>query len=534
MHRRRVLSLALAGFAAVVSACSPGPQRAKDALAIADSWEPRSLDPLVLQGTQVALVNNLLFSYLLDVDNAGDPVPEVALAVPTLRNGGISADGKTIRYRLRRDVRWSDGVPLTARDAAYTFAAIADPRNAAASRYGYDLVASVAAPTDDTLIVRMKRPFSPIVSTFLAPGGNYPILPAHVLRGAGPIDRSPFAVRPVGSGPFAVARWDRGDAMTLERNEYFVAQPAIESIHWKFVPSPQTMVSQLRTGEVDAVFGASPSLLPQLRSLPGHRIVVTPVAGMAQWEFNTTDPVVGDVRVRRALAMAVDWPRVVSRATEGNYAAAGAMRGVFGWSYDPGVRYPSSDQRGAAALLAAAGWLPGPGGVRRKNGAPLEVSVAIPADEDTLLRVLTQVQSAEATVGVRLIPHVIAKSLYKSFEGPINQGRFQSGMDRFAADPDPDPSWLVGCDHRAPNGFNRARYCNAAVDAAIADATATYDQVRRTRDYAVVQAAIARDVPFYPIYQDREIDVVPLRLRGFVPSTQDLPLQGVQRWSLAP
>src|SRR6202044_674257 len=116
---------------------------------------------------------------------------------------------------------------------------------------------SVEAPNAQTLVVHMKRPFSPILATFLAPGGNYGILPEHVLRAASSLDHSAFATMPVGSGPYALTRWDHGDRMTFARNPYYFGKtPAIGQLIWRFVPSPQTIVSQLRTGEVDAVFGA--------------------------------------------------------------------------------------------------------------------------------------------------------------------------------------------------------------------------------------------------------------------------------------
>lgn len=523
-------SVVLAG---AIAGCVPAARADRSTLVIADSWEPRSLDPLVLQGTQVALVNNLLFSYLLDVGNDANPVPEIAREVPTQRNGGISADGKTIRYRLRRDVRFSDGVALTARDVVFTFEAIMDPRNAAASRYGYDLIASVKAPDDASVVVRLKRPFSPIISTFLAPGGNYGILPAHVARGLEPLERSPFAAAPVGSGPYELTRWERGERMTFSVNpRYYGKHPAIERIVWKFVPSPQTIASQLRTGEVDATFGALPGMLPQLRGIADRRVVITPVLGLAQLQFNTTDALLSDVKMRRALGMLFDWRRIVARATQGAFSVNDALRGVFGWSYDPGARFAAYDPRAAQAMLSADGWIVRADGLRHKGNQRLELGVALPADEDTLARVLTQMQADAAAAGIRLVPHLLAKSLYKSFEGPINQGRYQSSLDRFASAPDPDPGWLVGCSNRAPRGFNRSRFCDSGVEAAVADGVQTYDRARRLRDYALVQRRLAADVPFYPIYQDREIDIVPSRLSGFVPSTQDLPLQGVQNWSL--
>ncbi|HEY1429645.1 MAG TPA: ABC transporter substrate-binding protein, partial [Candidatus Tumulicola sp.] len=150
-------------------------------LVIARLSEPVSLDPLYLQGPDASDISALLFSSLTRYDAKNRIVPDVASAVPSISNGGIAADGRHIVYRLRRDVRWQDGYPLTARDVVFTYRASVDPANAIPAQSGYAAVSNVSAPNRYEVDVTLKRPYAPIVATFFG-GDGRPILPAHVLE----------------------------------------------------------------------------------------------------------------------------------------------------------------------------------------------------------------------------------------------------------------------------------------------------------------------------------------------------------------
>src|SRR5579864_7220139 len=140
-------------------------------LRYAEIAEPDNLSTLL--STQIVTVDlsYLMFSYFFNVDDHDNFVPEIATEVPTLQNGGLSADGKTITYHLRQGVKWQDGAPLTSRDIVFTFHAIMNPKNNVQVHTGYDQIASVAAPDDYTVIVHMKRVFSPIIAYFMCPQG---------------------------------------------------------------------------------------------------------------------------------------------------------------------------------------------------------------------------------------------------------------------------------------------------------------------------------------------------------------------------
>ncbi len=132
-------------------------------LTVALAQEPVSLDPLLLEGPTAYAVGDLFYSYLTNYDSDGNQIPDLALQVPTLANGGVSSDGMHIVFHLRRGIRWQDGAPLTAADVVFTYRAIMNPDNAIPSRFGYDAVASVGAPDAYTVRLVLKRPLSPIV-----------------------------------------------------------------------------------------------------------------------------------------------------------------------------------------------------------------------------------------------------------------------------------------------------------------------------------------------------------------------------------
>ncbi len=216
MNTRRRLAIVLA--AALAGGCSHGNGPATPAtIVIGVTQEPQSLNPLLLQGAMSAMIDPALYSYLVTVNTRGNLVPDLAVRVPTLQNGGISRDGLTLRYRLRNGLKWQDGTPLTAADVAFTYAAIMNPKNNLPTRSPYDRIASVRALDSTTVQVRLKQPFSPIVSNFFAPDSNYVVLPAHLLKNYSDLNQIPFNASPVRSGPYRFVRWIRGDRLSCAR-----------------------------------------------------------------------------------------------------------------------------------------------------------------------------------------------------------------------------------------------------------------------------------------------------------------------------
>ncbi len=529
--------LAAALLAAVLSGCagragdSPPPAR----LIIAHPQEPRSLNPLILTGANTATLVPLLYSYLLTLDDRGRLQPDVATDVPSAANGGVSRDGLTITYHLRPGVRWQDGRPLTARDVTFTYSAIINPANNVVDRNGYEQIARVDAIGDQTVRVRLHRPYARILSTFLAPNQNYPILPRHLLAAFPNVNEIPFNSAPVGSGPYRVAEWVRGDHLRLVRNDrYFRGTPAIGEIDLKFVSDSNTILNELRTGEVNTALVADPAHLADYAAVKDDRVVRAPLAGIGELFFNTHDPVLSDVRVRRALVEGANFRAIVRNATKGAQTVDGAGRGIFSWGYDPSIPPPRTDTADAAHLLDDAGWTRRGDGTRAKAGHPLAIQFAFATGNAAATSIGVQLQQQLAAIGVPIVLHSYAPAQYRApaaSGGPILAGTFQLAFLEIYTPSDPDTRWHLDCAEAAPTGFNLSRFCDPTVDAAEAAGVATYDPAARRRAAAIVQRRVAEQVPFVALWQQNAVYVVPKTLQGFRPSEQSA-VWNVASWSL--
>jgi peptide/nickel transport system substrate-binding protein len=485
-------------------------------LTVALRQEPTTLDPLLLEGTGAYTFGELLYSYLTNYDAQGHIVGDAAIAAPTTANGGVSADGKRVTFHLRHDLRWQDGTPLTSRDVVFTYHAIMSPANNVSTRFGYDTVASIAAPDPYTVTIALRRPYAPIISDFFGGDSNYPILPAHLLANLPSLNHVPFNGAPVGSGPYRLDRWDRGDRITLRANaSYYRGAPRIERLVLPFVPNDSTAMERLQTGEIDAAFNQDASRIAELRSIPHHRVVVTPVPYFYALAFNLHDPVLADHAVREAIALSIDRSTLTRKISGGVYDAATAMRGLFTWAYDPHVAPPPYDPAQAAALLSKDGWVRGPGGIRVKNGQRLSLQLSFPTGADITARFAVAIAAAARAVGIDLTLRGYDRSQYVAHDGPLLGGHYQVSLYDYQGAGDPDPTWLLACDERAPGGFDFAQYCNAQVDSLLRRAAATYDRAERIALYGQVQRRLVADLPYDFICQISEVDVIPDDLGGF-------------------
>jgi len=329
-------------------------------LRIASSYSMSTLNPLLGNTIADAAFGRLYSDVLVSEDSNGRLVPDLAAEVPTTENGGISADGLTIHYKLRKNVKWQDAQPFTSADVKFTFDAVMNPANDVSARVGFDDVSRVDVPDARTVVFHLRHRYAPFVTTVF--GDGWGVLPAHILAREKTLNDVPFNAMPVGTGPFRVVRWERGNRIELRRNdEYFMGRPKLESVTIELVSDEDAEVSQLRAHEIDWAFQLSSSAYRTVRGTANGelRFVLTPVNESMALFFNNAKKPTEDARIRKAIVFALDKAGLTRRLTFGTAVVATQDIPSFMRAYDPTLRPTPYDPGRAKALLADAGYGPG-------------------------------------------------------------------------------------------------------------------------------------------------------------------------------
>lgn len=499
--------------------------------------DPANLNPLFAHtdaGNVEGQLAHLAFEPFFDLDAHGTPVPELLATLPTVANGGLSRDGRTIVYRLRPGVRWSDGVPLTSRDVIFTLHAILDPRNPVGSHEGYDLIDRAEAPDAHTVRFHLRRAWAPAVATFFTYGTSPQyVLPEHVLAKAGPLATAAFNAKPnVGDGPYTFVAWTRGERVRYAANpSYWRGAPKIARIDVRIVPDPGTNLTLLQSGDLDFNLVAPSQQAALVRTSTKLAYAYAPTALIAGIALNVTHAPLDDARVRRAIAQSIDRRGISTKITLGKYPVADSDRPRFSFAYDASVKQPRYDPVAADRALDVAGYTRGPGGMRRKNGKPLALTYVQFPETTTGVRAAALVQRELFDRGIDVTIKSISNAqlfLPARDGGTLAKGAFDMAYVPWMMGADPDDRFLLACTDGIKNYM---RYCDRDVDRLENVAAAEPDRAKRKLAYAQIDARVARDVPIVYLFNPNYIYAYAPRLQGFAPNAF-VPTWNAYAWSL--
>jgi peptide/nickel transport system substrate-binding protein len=496
--------------------------------------DPRSLNPLFLNPDAASVeqqLARLAFEPFIDLDGRGRPQPELLAEIPTRTNGGLSADGRTIVYRLR-SMRWSDGRPVTAADVLFTLRAILDPNNPVRSHEGYDLIDRAQARGSRTVIFYLKRAWAPAVMSYFSYGfAPQFVLPAHVLESQAPLARAAFNATPtVGDGPYRFVSWRRGEGLRYVANSrYWRGEPHVRELIVRTIPDPSTNLLLLRAGELDWNLIA-PAQLAVVRGDPNVGFVTVPTAVVAGLAFNTSHAPLDDVRVRRAIAMSIDRDAISRKITLGLYPVTNMMQPRFSWAFDPTVREPQYDPLRADRLLDAVGWRRATAGLRVKGGEALRLTYVQFPETATGVRVAAAVQAALRQRGIDVAIKAVSNAqLFLPRTGVLAMGTFDLAYVPWTMGADPDDSSVLGCG--APSNY--MRWCDRQVELLEHAAIGTVDASVRKRLYGRIGRIVAAQVPILFLFNADYVYAYRKRLLDFAPNAF-LPTWNAGQWKLRP
>lgn len=488
-------------------------------LRFADGGGAEHLNTLLIRTYPEAYPANLTGAYLTRIGSHRGLVSELASEVPSLANGGISRDGKTIVYHLRRNLRWSDGTPLTAADVVFTTRIIISKDTPVASTGGWDHIAGVSSTRAGDIRFRLNAPYAPAVVTFFSSYGAYSILPEHLLRGVADLrTATAFNQLPIGAGPFRYVSFRHGDRIVMEANPfYFRGRPKLDRIEYRFLPDENTHTTQARTGEIDLALRLQPDQLQQLANAPALSFVKTTSVNSGYIGFNTAKSPFDDRRVRQALRYAIDRRRLL----EVVYHGYGSVGDDPVTSLDPffggGVTTTGYDPVKAAALLAAAGWKISPDGIRRRNGKPLTVDF-VDQTGNTIGATIVEIVRVEwQKLGVTVDSRTINSGVLFAADGPAARGDY-GAMIYGEGITSVDLDGTFECRAVAPHGFNYLRYCNPRVDSLLDRANASYDDAVRGKAYLEARRLIAADAPTITTIHREDVHALRTGVMGFRPN----------------
>ncbi len=497
----------------LVLACRPAGEDCPrcHTLVVAATGNPDAILPPLVGGSLGRDIGDLVYERLAVLPVHSPPGDSSAYR-PGLADRWERVDSVTLRFQLRPDARWHDGRPVTADDVAFSFAAYADSGLDAAAR---DVASRIEARAESEASVTLRFP-APDPEQWYEATWFVRILPRHLWDSLPPARwaEDTASARLIGSGPYRLAAWNKGQSLTLERVSD--SGPEIERVVWRFAGDPDAALNLVLSGEADLLESVGDSArVARVRGDSALATIDYPAAVYGFLGFNLGAPAGSPVRspeVRRALALAAD------RAT--------AARGVFGpgaiappgpmsrilWIYDStwtGIPY---DPAGAAELLDRAGWTAsGSQGMRARGGRPLTIDILVPGTSITRRSLAQVLQEMWRKAGVRA---TVTSVDFPVFQERLRTGRFETFIGAWLDEPSPRGLALQWTS-QGLGILNNTRYQNPVFDSLFRRAAwfrGPPAQARRAWREAL--DTLNSDVPGIWLYNPTQTAAVPRRLDG--------------------
>jgi peptide/nickel transport system substrate-binding protein len=541
---RRLMGVAALFATALAAATTTRAQAQHDTLTIGIAQFPSSLhpdiDPEVVRSYAMGFVIRPITAFDADWKNTCLLCTEL----PTLENGLARREdrpdgkpGMAVTIRLKPSLTWGDGQPVTARDIAFTWKLARDPGSGFSNSNPWSRATSVDVVDDQTAVLHLDR----IRADF---NQWDQILPEHVegaivAKATGPgdyINATSYNRAPLNAGlydgPYRITGYDSGAQIVLEPNPHWSgSKPGFRRIVLRHIENTAALQANLLSGDVDMVAGEGIGLtIDQVLALQkqhpdSFQYTFKPSLTYEHIDLKKENPLLADVRVRRALLMATDRQTMVDRLFHGTQPVAATWVNPLSPNYDPTIPAVKFDLAGAKALLRDAGWTPGPDGICR-NQAGDRLSLEFSTTAGNRLRELQQ-QVLQSNFRNACVEVTIKNEPARTLFGQTLKQRVYTGMVMYAwsSNVTETPLRTLGSGQipTSANNYGGANYpgfSDAQMDADIEAAQGELDPAKRKLIWADMQRIYAEQLPVLPLFFRSEAHVTPTWLRGYVPTGQ--------------
>jgi peptide/nickel transport system substrate-binding protein len=481
------------------------------------AMEPEKLTPLISQDMGASIVQTPVLESLIGLN------PETLEYEPTVADWyEISADGLRFKFHIRAQACFSDGEPMTADDVVFSFNTVMNKDvDAAPLRSYYEKVKGCRKIDGQTVEFEMKEPYF-LAMEFV---GGLTIIPEHVYKFDKGDDYNRRGDLLVGSGPYRVEKWARGEKITMTRNDkYWGDRPTYDKIVYLFIGNPQSQLQSFLNGQLDYMgepippdpeqyiqYSKDPDFIKKYIAYKFSR----PVGMYMYLGYNMDKPMFKDKETRQALTMLINRKEIIDKMLLG---FGSEMTGPFTprvKQNDPSIQPIAYDPDAAKKKLAAAGWKPGPDGVLVRDGVRFEFNLSLRTGVPIRERMATYVQQQfqQAGIRVRLTPSesaVLLDNLKKRNFDACIAGWGAGGVES-------DPKQIFHSESALDQGSNHVGYRNPEADRLIDEARRTVDADKRMELWHKFQQIIYDDQPYTWLYSEQDCAFINGRFKNTEP-----------------
>ncbi len=396
-----------------------------------------------------------------------------------------------LRFELRADVRWHDGAPFTSADCVFTYDALMSEEVASPRKSSYDLIQKVEAPTPYEFVVTYRKPYSPALLSW-----GMGLLPEHILKGK---DQKWWAAnfnrKPIGTGAFKFDSWKTNEYLRLVKNtDYWDVGPWLDAFVFRTMPDPTTLRLAFETHQLDIFeLVLTPWAIKSFKNDPRFQVESAPALAYSYIGWNLRRDMFKDVRVRTALAHAVNVPQLIEFV---NYGNGRQSTGIFipqFWFADSTIKPIAYDVEKAKQLLDEAGWKVGKDGIREKDGQKLEFKIITNQGNDVRKDIATLVQDSMRVIGVKVTIEIYEWAVFISRF--INKHEFDANVLGWQTPPDWDVYEVWHSSQTGPDQLNHVGYKSPEADRLINELREEYDRDKIKELASKLQRRIYEDQP---------------------------------------